>query len=80
MKSSASDSKPKNGVTSKNILRYYTLNRPIRYMNCFEAVARGPDDVSNNRLKFADVPGIRFRLITTSKNNFREIQISRPRP
>ena len=43
---------------------------------------RGPDDVSNNRLKFADVPEISFSLITSrsSKNNFREIDISRPRP
>ena len=51
-------------------------------MNCFEAVVRGPDDVSNNRLKFADVPEISFSLITSrsSKNNFREIDKSRPRP
>lgn len=51
-------------------------------MNYFEAVVRGPDDVSNNRLKFADVPEISFRFKTskTSKNNFREIDISRPRP
>ena len=51
-------------------------------MNCFEAVVRGPNDVSNNRLKFADVPEISFRFKTskTSKNNFREIDISRPRP
>ena len=27
---------------------------------CFEAVARGRDDVSNNRLKYLDVQGIRL--------------------
>ena len=27
---------------------------------CFEAVARGLDDVSNNRLKCADIPGIKL--------------------
>ena len=37
------------------------------------------DDVTNNRLKCADVSD--FCLIAvTSKNNLREIQISRPTP
>ena len=27
---------------------------------CFEAVARGRDDVSNNRLKYLNVQGIRL--------------------
>ena len=27
---------------------------------CIEAVARGLDDVSNNRLKCADIPGIKL--------------------
>ena len=32
----------------------------IFYIVCFEGVACGPDDVSNNRLKCAQVPGIRL--------------------
>ena len=47
---------------------------------CFKAVTRGLDDVSNKLLKWADVPGIDFRLITTSKTNFSEIHIPGQRP
>ena len=42
---------------------------------CIETVTRGLDDVSNNQLKCADVPGIGF---SASKNNFSEIHISWP--
>ena len=41
------------------------------------------DDVTNNRLKCADVPGIKPQICliaVTSKNNLSEIQISRPTP
>ena len=35
---------------------------------CFEAVAGGLDDVSNNRLNYADVSGIRFPFNYNPKN------------
>ena len=41
-----------------------------------EAVACGLDDVSNNRLRHADVPGIRLPFSYSSKNNLNEIHIS----
>ena len=37
-----------------------TVPITIFCMFCFETVARGLNDVSNNQLKFAHVPGIRF--------------------
>ena len=37
-----------------------TVPITIICMFCFETVARGLDDFSNNQLKFAHVPGIRF--------------------
>ena len=43
---------------------------------CFEA--DGVHVVSNNRLKYADAQELDFPQITTSKNNFSEIYISRP--
>lgn len=49
----------------------------LRSLVCFEAIARELNDVSNNRLKCADVPGIRLPFHYTSKNNLREIHISR---
>ena len=52
-----------------------TVANTLFWIFCFETVARKLDDVSNNRLEFADIPWIRFRLTTTSKNNFNEIHI-----
>ena len=52
-----------------------TVASTLFWIFCFEAVVRKLDDVSNNRLKFGDIPWIRFRLITTSKNNFNKIHI-----
>ena len=45
---------------------------------CFEADGGGLHVVSNNRLKYADSQELDFPQITTSKNNFSEIYISRP--
>ena len=52
---------------------------PLQYAAffCFEAVTRGLDDISNNRLKSEDVRGIKD---FDSKNNLSEIHISRPMP
>ena len=44
---------------------FETVAFKILCIVCFEAVSRGVDDVSNNRLKYEDVSGITlFRLIT----------------
>ena len=40
------------------LCRHYNALLFVRYLVCFKAVARGLDDVSNNRLKCADVQGI----------------------
>ena len=40
----------------------------IFYILCFKAVARGLDDVSKNRLNFADVPGIILTFIYSLLN------------
>ena len=72
-------------LVSGNVRKFLfsVLNREfyIRYYNilhCFgyEANTRRLDEISNNRLKYVDVRGIRLSF----HYNFNEIHISRPKP
>ena len=47
-------------LTREGHVQYSTVAIKTFCLVCFEAVARELDDVSNNRLKWADVPGIRL--------------------
>ena len=53
-------------------IRYYDILHCFRY----EADTRRRDDISNNRLKYVDVRGIRLSF----HYNLNEIHISRPTP